>query len=76
MGFAIRLGVDWHPITRELWFTNNGRDHMGDDMPPDELNRVPEPDLHFGFPFCHGGDIADPQFRQERNCVEFQPPAV
>ena len=75
-GVRNTVGFDWHPITRELWFTDNGRDHMGDDMPPDELNRVPEPDLHFGFPFCHGGDIADPQFRQGRNCVEFQPPAV
>ena len=75
-GVRNTVGFDWHPITRELWFTDNGRDYMGDDMPPDELNRVPEPDLHFGFPFCHGGDIADPQFRQERDCAEFQPPAV
>jgi glucose/arabinose dehydrogenase len=48
---------------------------MGDDVPPDELNRASEPGLHFGFPYCHGGTIADPQYGEARACDEFTPPA-
>ena len=74
-GVRNSVGFDWHPETGELWFTDNGRDHLGDDVPPDELNHAPVPGMHFGFPFCHGGDIADPQFGARRNCGEFEPPA-
>lgn len=74
-GVRNSVGFDWHPQTGELWFTDNGRDHMGDDLPPDELNHAPEPGLHFGFPYCHGGTIPDPQFGQERACSQFTPPA-
>jgi glucose/arabinose dehydrogenase len=70
------VGFDFHPETGVLWFTDNGRDQMGDDVPPDELNRAPEPGLHFGFPYCHGGTIADPEFGQARSCDEFTPPAI
>jgi glucose/arabinose dehydrogenase len=74
-GVRNTVGFDWHPETGELWFTDNGRDELGDDVPPDELNRAPEPGLHFGFPYCHGGTIADPQFGETRACDEFTPPA-
>lgn len=75
-GVRNSVGFDWHPETGVLWFTDNGRDRMGDDVPPDELNRAPEPGLHFGFPFCHGGDVPDPQFGARRACSEFVPPAI
>jgi glucose/arabinose dehydrogenase len=73
-GVRNTVGFDWHPETGVLWFTDNGRDWMGDDRPPDELNRAPEPGLHFGFPFCHGGDIPDPEFGSRRSCEEFVAP--
>ena len=72
-GIRNTVGFDWHPETNILWFTDNGRDWMGDNRPPDELNRAPEKGMHFGFPFCHGGDIEDPDFTG-RNCNEFIPP--
>ena len=74
-GVRNTVGFDWHPETGELWFTDNGRDQLGDDVPPDELNRAPEDGLHFGFPYCHGGDIPDPEFGGGRDCGEFVPPA-
>lgn len=74
-GVRNTVGFDWHPATGELWFTDNGRDWMGDDQPPDELNRAPKAGLHFGYPYCHGGDIADPEFGWRRRCTEFVPPA-
>jgi glucose/arabinose dehydrogenase len=73
-GIRNTVGFDWHPETKELWFTDNGRDWLGDDRPPDELNRAPKERLHFGFPFCHGKDIADPEFGSQRKCDEFVPP--
>ncbi len=74
-GIRNTVGFDWHPETEELWFTDNGRDWLGDDRPPDELNRATGAGLHFGYPYCHGGDIPDPEFGQERGCQEFTPPA-
>jgi len=74
-GVRNSVGFDWHPDTHELWFTDNGRDKLGDDLPPDELNRAPERGLHFGYPFCHGGDIPDPEFGSQRACAEFTRPA-
>jgi glucose/arabinose dehydrogenase len=74
-GVRNSVGFDWHPTTRELWFTDNGRDWLGDDMPPCELNHAPRAGMHFGYPFCHGGDIADPEFGAARPCAEFTPPA-
>jgi glucose/arabinose dehydrogenase len=64
-----------YPQNRELWFTDNGRDRQGDDVPPDELNHAPKPGLHFGYPYCHGGDIPDPEFGKKRSCREFTAPA-
>jgi glucose/arabinose dehydrogenase len=74
-GVRNTVGFDWHPQTRELWFTDNGRDLMGDDIPPDELNRAPKKGLAFGFPYCHAGDVKDPEFGGRHACSEFQPPA-
>jgi glucose/arabinose dehydrogenase len=70
------VGFDWHPETKTLWFTDNGRDWLGDDVPPDELNHSPRKGLHFGFPYCHGGDISDPEFGGKHACEEFVPPAM
>jgi glucose/arabinose dehydrogenase len=75
-GVRNTVGFDWNPDTKELWFTDNGRDWMGDDLPPDELNHAPEIGLHFGFPYCHGKNIADPKFGKKRMCDEFTPPAM
>jgi glucose/arabinose dehydrogenase len=75
-GIRNTVGFDWHPQTAVLWFTNNGRDWMGDDLPPDTLHRAPEKGLHFGFPFCHAGDIPDPEFGDRRSCNAFAPPAI
>ena len=75
-GIRNTVGFDWHPQTQELWFTDNGRDWLGNDQPPDELNHAPQKGLHFGFPYCHGGNIADPEFGKEHKCEEFTPPAT
>jgi glucose/arabinose dehydrogenase len=74
-GIRNTVGFDWHPVTKELWFTDNGGDNLGDDVPPDELNHAPKQGLNFGYPYCHGGDIPDPQFGKKRSCNEFTPPA-
>jgi glucose/arabinose dehydrogenase len=75
-GVRNTVGFDWHPETRELWFTDNGRDWLGEDRPPDELNRAPAPGMHFGFPYCHGKGIPDPELGAKRRCVppESTPP--
>jgi hypothetical protein len=75
-GIRNTIGFDWHPATNELWFTDNGRDWMGDNIPPDELNHAPDSGMHFGFPFCHGGDITDNKFGSQQPCNEFAPPAI
>ena len=74
-GVRNSVGFDWHPETNELWFTDNGRDMLGDDLPADELNHAPRAGMHFGFPYCHQGDIADPEYGGKRKCAEFTPPA-
>jgi glucose/arabinose dehydrogenase len=74
-GVRNSVGFDWHPTTKELWFTDNGRDMLGDDVPPDELNRAPRAGMHFGYPYCHAGEIKDPEFGAKRPCSDFEPPA-
>jgi glucose/arabinose dehydrogenase len=73
-GVRNTVGFDWQPQTGELWFTDNGRDWLGDDAPPDELNRLIRLGQHFGYPYCHGGTVPDPEFGQSRRCAEFVPP--
>ncbi|QCR24429.1 sorbosone dehydrogenase family protein [Pontibacter sp. SGAir0037] len=73
-GVRNSVGFAWHPETEELWFTDNGRDMLGNDVPSDELNRAPQKGLHFGYPYCHQGDISDPEFGNQRNCNEFEKP--
>ncbi len=75
-GVRNTVGFDWHPETGVFWFTNNGRDWMGDDMPPDTLHRAPAPGRHFGFPYCHAGDIPDPEYGGEGACADYAPPAL
>jgi glucose/arabinose dehydrogenase len=74
-GVRNTVGFDWDPHTQELWFTDNGRDMLGDDLPPDELNHAPDKGMHFGFPYCHAGTIADPEFGTQKSCADFTPPA-
>jgi glucose/arabinose dehydrogenase len=74
-GVRNSVGFDWDPRTKEFWFTDNGRDLLGDDVPPDELNHVTKVPQHFGYPYCHGGDISDPEFGKQHPCSEFVPPA-
>lgn len=74
-GIRNSVGFDWHPTTGELWFTDNGRDLLGDDVPPDELNYAPRTSMHFGYPYCHAGAIADPEYGKKRPCSDFTPPA-
>ena len=74
-GIRSSVGLDWQPETDTLFFTENGRDYLGDDQPPDELNRWTTTGEHFGFPYCHGGDIPDPEFAAGKKCSQFTAPA-
>jgi glucose/arabinose dehydrogenase len=73
-GIRNTVGFDWHPETGELWFTDNGRDMLGDNIPPDELNRAPQIGMHFGFPFMHGNDIRDPEFGEGKDLSQYTKP--
>ena len=75
-GVRNSVGFDWSPVDKTLWFTENGRDMLGDDLPADELNRVTRAGQHFGFPYCHQGDTADPEYGAKRPCSEFVAPAA
>jgi glucose/arabinose dehydrogenase len=75
-GVRNTVGFDWHPSTKELWFTDNGRDWMGDDRPPDELNRAPAAGLHFGFPYRHGKDLVDPEHGSRAGERALRPPEI
>ena len=74
-GIRNTVGFDWDPRTRELWFTDNGRDMMGDDVPPDTLNHAPRAGVRFGYPYCHAGKFPDPEFGKRHVCSEFRPAA-
>ncbi len=74
-GIRNSVGFDWNPATKELWFTDNGVDDMGDNIPPDELNHPPRPGMNFGFPDCLAGTIPGPGFNKEP-CNKFTPPAI
>lgn len=73
-GIRNTVGFDWDPIHHNLWFTDNGRDWLGDDLPPDELNVAPRKGMDFGFPYCYGKSTADPVYGKLHSCSEFTPP--
>jgi glucose/arabinose dehydrogenase len=73
-GIRNTVGFDWHPLTKDVWFTDNGRDMLGDDIPPCELNYAPLSGLNFGFPYCHGDSISDPEFGELGRCDESRAP--
>ncbi|WP_227006760.1 PQQ-dependent sugar dehydrogenase [Shewanella donghaensis] len=75
-GVRNSVGFDFHPDTGELWFTDNGRDMMGDDLPDDELNHVTQVGQHFGFPYVHNADIADPEFYDATKAKLNTPPKL
>ena len=74
-GIRNTVGFTWHPETNELWFTDNGRDLLGDDLPSCELNHAPKDFMHFGYPFCHQGNSPDPEFGKLKPCSDFTKPA-
>ncbi len=74
-GVRNSVGFDFDPASGDLWFTDNGRDWLGDDQPPDELNHLTKVGEHFGFPFCHGNGLRDPEHNAGHACSEFTSPA-
>jgi glucose/arabinose dehydrogenase len=75
-GIRNTVGFDWRPSDKSLWFTDNGRDELGDDMPSDELNHVTKTGEHFGYPYCHQGDTLDPEFGKGKSCKDYTPPVL
>ncbi len=75
-GIRNSVGFAWQPGSGKLWFTDNGRDWMGDDQPSDELNRIDRIGEHFGYPYCHQGDLPDPEFGKGHPCHDYTPPAL
>lgn len=73
-GVRNSVGMDFHPVTKQLWFTNNARDWVDENMPNDTLHHVTRKGMHFGYPFCHQGDFLDPDFGKGRSCKEFDAP--
>jgi glucose/arabinose dehydrogenase len=72
-GIRNSVGFDWHPVTKELWFSNHGRDWMGDDTPNDTMHRL-KPKANYGFPHCHQGNIADPDVKKANACGDVEQP--
>lgn len=75
-GIRNTVGFDWNPLTNVLWFTDNGRDLLGDNIPPDELNRASQKGLNYGFPYMFGSDVRDPDFGQGKDLSQFTKPAM
>jgi glucose/arabinose dehydrogenase len=76
-GVRNSVGFDFHPVTKQLWFTDNQRDWLSEDMPLDELNVVKNPGKdHFGFPYCHSGIMADIQHGWGKSCADYVKPAA
>ena len=76
LGVRNSVGFTWHPDSEELWFTDNGRDLMGDEIPDCELNHAPRPKMHFGYPYCHQGDLPDEEFGQGKDCADYTAPVA
>lgn len=73
-GVRNTVGFDWEPSTQHLFFNDNGRDNLGDDVPADELNQWTGSNEHYGFPYCHAGTIADPEYAKNMKCGQFKSP--
>jgi glucose/arabinose dehydrogenase len=73
-GVRNSVGFDWDPSSKQIYFTDNGRDNLGDDIPNDELNTAPQAGMNFGFPYCHQGNIPDPEFGKGKNCSDYTAP--
>jgi len=76
LGVRNSVGGDIDPRSGQYWFTENARDWVSDDLPSDKLNRISRLGLHFGYPYCHQGDLPDPKFAQGHSCAEFEPPVL
>ena len=76
VGVRNTVGFDWNPATKELYFTDNGRDWMSEDVPEDKLNRLTKPHEDFGIPYCYQGNIADPEFGWGHSCSDYTPPVA
>ncbi len=74
-GVRNTVGFTWHPETGDMWFTDNGRDMLGDEVPACELNRANKDQMHFGYPYCHQGDLLDPVFGKNKDCANYTAPA-
>jgi glucose/arabinose dehydrogenase len=75
-GVRNSVGFSWSPKNNKLWFTDNGRDMLGDNVPDCELNRVDEAGKDYGFPYCHAGDVVDPEFGKLKGCSAAVAPAL
>jgi glucose/arabinose dehydrogenase len=75
-GVRNSVGFDWHPITKQLWFTNHGRDWMGDDKPNDTLHRMQKTGLNYGFPHCHQGNLPDDVIKKDNPCAGVEQPTA
>jgi glucose/arabinose dehydrogenase len=73
-GVRNTVGFDWNPETKQLYFTDNGRDWMSEDVPEDELNRITKVGEHFGAPYCLQGNIVDPEFGWGKSCSDYTAP--
>ena len=76
VGVRNSVGLAFHPQNGQLWFTDNGADRLGDDLPADELNHAPEQGIHFGFPYCHQGDVLDKKFGKGKDCTDYTAPVA
>ncbi len=76
--FGVRnsVGLAFHPGNGQLWFTDNGKDRLGDDIPADELNHAPQKGMHFGIPYCHQGDLLDEEFGEGKDCSDYTTPVA
>jgi glucose/arabinose dehydrogenase len=75
-GVRNTVGFDWHPENKQLYFTDNGRDWMSEDVPEDELNRITKVGENFGAPYCHQGNIVDPEFGWGKSCSDYAAPVA
>jgi glucose/arabinose dehydrogenase len=75
-GVRNSVGFDWHPVSKQLYFTTHARDWLGDDLPSDKFDVVTKKGQHFGYPFCHQGDILDPEFGKGKNCNDYVKPLL